>query len=114
MAGVQQAINRLSTVRDKIFPVAKKNIDDSQKRQKEQFRRRKGLDKKNVRVGDQVLRMNMLKRTKKGHKTEDTWLGPYKVLKVTDQGCCHLQCVKTGMELKRKVNISQLKLYYET
>ena len=29
-----------------------------------------------------VLCLNMLKRTKKGHKSEDTWTGPYKVLSI--------------------------------
>ena len=45
---------------------------------------------------------------------EDTWLGPYKVLKITDHSCCHLQCMKTGTEMNQKVYISQLKLYHES
>ena len=55
--------------------------------------------------------MNMLKRTKKGHKMEDTWLGPYEVAEISDLGACILKCLKTEANLKRKTNISQLKLY---
>ena len=33
--------------------------------------------------GDVVLRLNMLKCTKKGHKSEDTRTGPYKVLPIS-------------------------------
>jgi hypothetical protein len=54
----------------------------------------------------------MKKRTKKGHKMEDTWLGPpYKVLKVSESGSCSLSNVETGKNIKQKVNVSQLKLY---
>ena len=113
LADVQQTIDRLSRVREKIFPAASKNIESSQSKQKDQYHKRKGLQKKGICVGDTVLRLNMLKRTKKGHKMEDNWHGPYKVLKITDHGCCHLRCIKTDTDLKRKVNISQLKLYHE-
>lgn len=112
LADVTNVVHRLNVVREKIFPTAKKNIDTSQSKQKEQYRRRKGLVMANISVGDTVLRLNMLKRTKKGHKMEDSWLGPYKVLHITARGCCLIQCVKTGTQLKRKVNISQLKLYH--
>ena len=44
---------------------------------------------------------------------EDTWLGPYKVHEVTNHGCCILQCIKSGVMMKRTVNGSQLKLYYK-
>ena len=37
-----------------------------------------------------MLRLNMKKRTKKGHKMEDTWFGPYKVLRMSDTGSCSL------------------------
>lgn len=42
---------------------------------------------------------------------EDTWIGPYKVSKVSETGSCNLVCVKTGREIKQKVNVSQLKKY---
>ena len=53
----------------------------------------------------------MLKRTTKCHKMEDTWLGPYRVIEMTASGSCVLRCIKTNSTMKRKVNISQLKIY---
>lgn len=108
---VQERIDRMRNLKDSIFPAAKENIDSSQKKQKEQYRKRKGIVKTSIRVDDLVLRMNMKKRTKKGHKMEDTWLGPYKVLQISDKGSCLLLCLKTEKEIKHKVNVSQLKLY---
>ena len=60
-----------------------------------------------------MLCLNMLKRTKNGHKGEDTWLGPYKVLEVTEHGSCHLLCTKTEKEVKQKVNVNRLKIYLD-
>lgn len=111
LADVQERIDYLSKLKDAIFPTAKKNIDNSQKKQKKQYQKRKGIVKTSIRVDDLVLRLNMKKRTKKGHKMEDTWLGPYKVLQVSDKGSCFIWCVKTEKKIKQKVNVSQLKLY---
>ena len=110
---IQTTIERLQNLREEIYPVAKANIVSSQERQKEQFRKRKGVRKINFQVGDVVLRMNMLKRSKKGHKMEDTWLGPYKILEITKNGCCKLQCLRTLSPLERKINSCQLKLYQQ-
>ena len=67
LADVQEGIDCLNKLREKIFPLAKKNVDDSQTTRKEQYCRRKGLEKKNIRA---------LKHTetyqKEGHKMEDT------------------------------------------
>ena len=68
------------------------NIDSAQTRQKDQYSKRKGLGQQEIKVGDTVMRLNMLKRTKKGHKTEDTWMGTYKVLEITKYGSCRLHC----------------------
>ena len=66
LADVQSAVSRLQEVREKIFPNASKNISASQSKQREQYRRRKGLDNKvTIKEGDLVLHLNMLKRTKK-------------------------------------------------
>ena len=110
-ASIDTTIERLQKVRQEIFPVAKQNIDESQQCQKRQYRQRKGVGGFAVKVDDLVLRLNMIKRTKKGHKMEDTWLGPYKVVDISQSGCCKLQCVRTGSYLKQKVNSCQLKLY---
>lgn len=110
---IDTTIERLRRVREEIFPIAKKNIEESQERQKRQYRQRKGVRNLNLKVGDLVLRLNMLKKTKMGHKMEDTWLGPYKVLEITQHGCCKLRCLRTGCDLKQKVNSCQLKIYQE-
>lgn len=113
LADVQEKVVRLTEMREAVFPKVTVNIKNSQERQKAQYRRRKGLLKTPIRVGETVLRLNMLKRTKKGHKMEDTWLGPYKVTEMTRYGTCGLHCIKTNKTIKRKVNVRQLKLYHE-
>ena len=110
---VQRAIDRLHAVRE-IFSDVSKNIDTSQRKQKIQYQRRKGLGQNtHIKDGAVVMRLNMIKRTKKGHKHEDTWMGPYKVLDISKYGCCRLQCITTGKDLKTKVKINQLKVYQE-
>ena len=114
MGDVEERIDCLSQLKNDIFSKAKKNIDSSQNKQIKQYKKRKGITMTNIQSGKLVLRLNMKKRTKKGHKMEDTWLGPYKVLKVSDTGCCSLSSVKTGKVIKQKVNVSQLKLYVDS
>lgn len=112
LGDVQNAIDCLSRMREKIFSDASQNIKKCQQRQKDQYKRRKGLDHTtHLKAGDLVLRLNMIKRTKKGHKGEDTWTGPYKILDISKYGCCRLQCITTGNNIKRKVNVHQLKIY---
>ena len=95
-----------------MFPDANKNIVSAQKKQKEQYKRCRGSGQEvPIKKGDLVLRLNLRKRTKKGHKGEDTWYGPYKVLEVIKHGSCRLLDTKTEKEIKQKVNASQLKLY---
>ena len=110
---IERRIEWLSNLKDSIFPAVKTNIEKAQKKQKEQYRKRRGQSKQHIKVGDTVMRLNMLKRTKKGHKAEDTWIGTYKVLEITEYGCCRLQCMLTNSTLKRKINIDQLKLYQQ-
>ena len=114
MENVQERIDHLSKLKEDIFPIAKKNIHHSQDKQKKQYQKRKGILESSIRSGNLVLRLNMKKRTKKGHKMEDTWFGPYKVLRMSDTGSCSLYNMKTGTEVKQKVNASQLKLYIES
>ena len=112
LGDVQDTIDRLTALREKMFPDASKNIESAQKKQREQYKQRRGSRQEvPIKEGDLVLRLNMLKRTKKGHKGEDTWLGPYKVLEVTEHGSCCLLCTKTEKEVKQKVNVNQLKIY---
>ena len=113
LGDMQNTIDSLISLREHIFPKAHQNITKSQRKQKEQYKQRKGFEASAecVKIGDQVLRLNMVKRTKKGHKSEDTWIGPYEVLDISKYGSCRIQCIATGKEIKQKVNISQLKLY---
>lgn len=111
LADIDQVVSRLSTVKTTTFPRAEKNILASQKRQKELHKRRKHFYREEFKVGSLVLRMNMKQRLRKGGKLEDKWLGPYRVLDVTQYGCCKLACVRTGVVLKAKVNQSQLKTF---
>ena len=111
LADIDQVVSRLTTVKTTIFPTAEKNILASQKRQKELHKRRRNFHQENFKVGSLVLRMNMKQQLRKGSKLEDKWLGPYRVLDVTQYGCCKLACVRTGVVLKAKVNQGQLKIY---
>ncbi len=96
LASVEERVQQLQQVRDKIYPIAKANIDSSQKKQKKQYKRWKGIQPNRLKVGDLVLRANMLKRTKKGNKTKDTWLGPYKIVDISKYGCCLLRSMATS------------------
>ena len=114
LGDIQDTIDRLTTLRAKIFADASKNIDSAQKKQKEQYQQHRGLGQAvPFKEGDLVLRLNMLKRTKKGHNGEDTWFGPFKVLEVNEHGSCHLMGTKRKKEIKQKVNASQLKIFLD-
>ena len=56
-----------------IFVSAELNIQKSQKKQKEQYLKRKGMLQNRFKEGDMVLRRNMRQKTKKGHKNGDRW-----------------------------------------
>ena len=109
---IDDIIARLRAVKEASFSRASENIKASQERQKKQYRKRKGLRKTQLQEGDLVLRMNMRRKTRKGAKLEDTWLGPYEIVSISAYGSCKLKSQKTGKELKGKVNVSQLKHYY--
>ena len=108
---INRIIEQLTKLKDEIFPAVMANIDIAQTRQKDQYSKRKGLGKQEIKVGDTVMRLNMLQRTKKGHKTEDTWMGTYKVLEITKYGSCRLHCEATNTTLKHKINLAQSKLF---
>lgn len=114
LADVQVTIDRLQGVRKNIFPQVSECINKSQAKQKEQYKQRHGLHQSSeseIKKGDLVLRLNMVKRTKKSHKYESTWNGPYKVLEISKYGACRLQrsdSITTGIV---NANINQLKMY---
>ena len=72
LGDVQQAVHHLKEMRKKVFPRVKENIENNQERQKQQYRKSKGAVANSIQIGQTVLQLNMLKRTTKGHKMEDT------------------------------------------
>ena len=114
LGNVHDTLSSLQTLRAKVFPEVSKNIDASQNRQRDQYKRCRGVDQSfEVKEGDLVLCLNMQKRTRKGSKDEDTWIGPYKVRDISKYGFCHLQSVATGKDIKSMVNVQYLKPYLD-
>lgn len=94
-----------------IFTKVSQHIATAQEKQKRNFANRRSVVNYNFKVGDKVLWRNMLQKTKKGHKMEDRWLGPYEVANAPiTKGTCYL-LNKTGQQLKKRVSLSQLKPY---
>ncbi len=93
-----------------IFKSAEEKIKQSQKRQQEQYKKKRGVIDVVMDVGDFVLRRNMKQKTRKGSKSEDRWLGPYKIVEVL-KTTCRLQN-KAGVLLKTGINVTQLKKYF--
>ena len=111
---VQKTLRRLQALKEKIFPEVSKNIDTSQDKQKKQYKKRREIDQGTViKEGDLVLRLNMLKRTRKGSKSEDTWTGPYRVHDVSKYGFCQLQSMANAKYIRSKVNVRHLKHYQD-
>ena len=87
------------------------NIEKAQEKQKKQYDR-KGATVCVLENGDSVLQRNMLQKTKKGHKMEDKWTGPYIVSNLDEsKGLCNLTN-QEGKVLKTKCNVKQLKKYH--
>ncbi len=93
-----------------IFQIADERIKESQKKQKEQYQKRKGLIDHDFKTGSMVLRRNMKQKTRKGSKNEDRWLGPYTIVEILKTSC-RLKNV-SGKLLKTQININQLKPYH--
>lgn len=111
--GSQAHIEKMTEIRDAVFPKIERNIDVAQQKQKQQYLKRTGGLKFTFNNGDNVLRGNMLQKTSKGHKMEDQWIGPYTVegLDLVKR-TCQLRA-KDGRLLQRKINLKDLKLYRE-
>ena len=109
---VQRAIDRLHAVRE-IFSDVSKNIDTSQ-RFFFSIPATQGTWSKHTYQGRRCCYASQLDQTyKEGPQTRGHMDGPYKVLDISKYGCCHLQCIATGKDLKTKVKINQLKVYQE-
>ena len=107
---VDHRIQTLKNIHDKVFPQVSTNIKTSQEKQKIQYENKKNIPCP-YKVGDLVLRRNMLQKTSKGHKMEDNWLGPFTIVKLTTNGTCTIKNINTGHVLKRNVPMKQLKKY---
>ena len=110
---LQAHIEKMTEIRDAVFPKIERNIDVAQQKQKQQYLKRTGGLKFTFNNGDNVLRRNMLQKTSKGHKMEDQWIGPYTVEGLDlVKGTCKLRA-KDRRLLQRKINLKDLKLYRE-
>ena len=110
---LQAHIEKMTEIRDAVFPKIERNIDVAQQKQKQQYLKRTGGLKFTFNNGDTVLRRNMLQKTSKGHKMEDQWIGPYTVEGLDlVKGTCQLRA-KDRRLLQRKINLKDLKLYRE-
>ena len=70
---IEGIMQRFIKKQQNIFVSAELNTQKSQKKQKEQYLKRKGMLQYGFKEGDMVLRRNMRQKTKKGHKNEDRW-----------------------------------------
>ncbi|SMN01821.1 hypothetical protein SPONN_110 [uncultured Candidatus Thioglobus sp.] len=94
-----------------IFQLAEENINKAQKKQIDQYRKRKGIIEYNFTDGDRILRRNMKQKTRKGSKSEDRWLGPYTIMALSKTSCILVNA--SGRRLKTRVNLNQLKPYMQ-
>ena len=99
---VQEVFQKQQT----ILQLADERIKESQKKQKEQYERRKGLTDHVFKTGSMVL---WRKKTRKGSKNEDCWLGPYTIVELSKTSCC---LKNASGELKASININQRKPYH--
>ena len=96
--------------RKEVFEKVEKNIKRAQQYQKETYDRKhlpRELD-----LGMEVLIENSAQKERKGGKLEDAFLGPYIIHESLGKGLYKVKN-KSGVILKKKVNIARLKMYKE-
>ena len=108
-ADVEDVLEKLIQKQQQIFKAADERIVEAQKKQKEQYKKRKGIIDYQFKEGDKVLRRNMKQKTLKGSKHEDRWLGPYTIVELSKTTCRLTNAL--GKILKARINLSQLKPY---
>ena len=86
-ADVEDVLEKLIQKQQEIFKAADGRIVEAQKKQKEQYKKRKGIIDYQFKEGDKVLRRNMKQKTRKGSKHEDRWLGPYTIVELSKTTC---------------------------
>jgi hypothetical protein len=108
---IREHVEETSRMKDALFPIVDSNIQKAQEKQKIQYQNKKGQPVCQFKAGDAVLLRNMLQKTKKGHKLEDQWLGPYEVTEViADRGVCKLLNPSTKKQVKQQ-SIKNLRPY---
>ena len=105
---INTVISHLLCSREKAFKEAEVNIADAQQKQKETYARKHVPDA--IPVGVEVLIENTADSQRKGGKLNPAWFGPYAVTKDYGKGIYQLSNA-AGKILKKKVNVSRLKLY---
>ena len=110
---IQNHVEQICKMQGELYPVVAENIKSAQEKQKIQYQIKKAPTCGRIESGSQVLKRNMLQKTKKGHKMEDNWLGPYIVCDLNNEKGTSRLKDKFGKTLKRQVPLKQLKLYQE-
>ncbi|XP_070550353.1 uncharacterized protein [Ptychodera flava] len=89
------------------------NIEASQEKQKESYRKRlkRGVKTFKFKKGDEVLKLNARKRGRQGGKMEAEWTGPYIIEGIEKGNLVTLRNSKTGDVLGRSVAYDHLKPY---
>ena len=108
-ADVEDVLEKLIQKQQKIFRTADERIVEAQKKQKEQYKKQKGIIDYHFKEGDKVLWRNMKQKTRKGSKHEDQWLGPYTIVELSTTTCRLANAL--GKNLKTRINLSQMKSY---
>ena len=91
---------------------AGENIKKAQKKQQKDYLKRHGNAVNDICIRVEVLLRNNKRKDRKGGKFCYKWVGPYVVSNITKKGVASLRN-KNGLELKKKYNITQLKLFLE-
>ena len=90
-----------------MFKKAESNISAAQERQKQTYDRKHQPEE--IAEGTQVLLENTAQKQRKGGKLEPAWLGPYVIHRCIGKGLYELS--RDGKVIKKKANISRLKVY---
>ena len=102
-------ISAINDVRERVFPKVAANIKVAQERQARDYRKRH-ISLTPFIVGAQVFVWNQKRADRKGGKHVDSWIGPYIVSKVLDNGNYELTN-SSGTVIKKQMHGSNLKLH---
>ncbi len=105
---VDEIIDSLLERRKKAFSKVKQNIDEAQRKQKQQYDSKHSIEA--LSVGTEVLVENTADKQRKGGKLNTAWFGPYTISRSIEKGVYEL-CDKKGKVIRNKVNVNRLKPY---